>query len=327
MAELIGRDIPTIRPTDGFSPEADADALRAAMKGLGTNEKEIIRVLCHRTCVERLHIASKYQQMHGRVLVDDLKSELSGNFETVMVALLSPIQQYLAKELRDAMKGAGTDERALVDILAAQNNAQIRQIKQEYKMMFGRKLEEDLKSETSGDFGRMILALANGDRDESADIDPEHVSQLELQLYVAGEAKLGTDEDTFIRILCNESWQTLRAVFADCDKQMGKPFADSIKKELSGDLKMGMKAIYNVVQNKHTYFAKELHSAMAGLGTRDRQLIRLVVSRSEIDLGNIKQEYSNLFKKGLEADIKGDTSGDYRRALLAIVQGGAYFEL
>merc|ERR1712142_1346760 len=132
--ELIGKDIPTIRPTDGFSPEADADALRAAMKGLGTNEKEIIRILCYRTCHERLQIASKYQQMHGRVLVDDLKKELSGNFETVIVALMSPIQQYLAKELRDAMKGVGTDERALVDILATQNNAQIRQIKQEYRM-------------------------------------------------------------------------------------------------------------------------------------------------------------------------------------------------
>merc|ERR1719187_1537006 len=105
-------------------------------------------------------------------------------------------------------------------------------------MMFRRKLEDDLKSETSGDFGRMIISLANGDRDESADIDPEHVSQLELQLYVAGEAKLGTDEETFIKILCNESWQTLRHVFSDCEKQMGKPFEESLKKELSGDFKM-----------------------------------------------------------------------------------------
>ena len=39
-------------------------------------------------------------------------------------------------------------------------------------MLFQRSLNEDLKSETSGDFGKMILALANGDRDESVDIDP-----------------------------------------------------------------------------------------------------------------------------------------------------------
>jgi hypothetical protein len=35
-------------------------------------------------------------------------------------------------------------------------------------------------------------------------------------------------------------------------------------------------------RNKYAYFAHELHAAMAGLGTRDDDLIRLLVSKSEV---------------------------------------------
>ncbi|KIH58935.1 Annexin [Ancylostoma duodenale] len=58
-----------------------------------------------------------------------------------------------------------------------------------------------------------------------------------------------------------------------------------------------------------------------GLGTRDNDLIRVLVTRSEVDLELIKQEFQALYNKPLDDMIKGDTSGQYRDALLAIVVG------
>lgn len=58
---------------------------------------------------------------------------------------------------------------------------------------------------------------------------------------------------------------------------------------------------------------------MKGMGTDDTTLIRVIVSRSEVDLVQIKEEFLRMYQKTLATMIKGDTSGDYRKMLLKIV--------
>jgi annexin A7/11 len=101
-----------------------------------------------------------------------------------------------------------------------------------------------------------------------------------------------------------------------------------------------------IVRNRPAYFAERLELAMRGLSTDHNTLIRIIVSRSEIDLANIKLEYERMYGKTLYGSVEviknmdatqisfdcrkindkcnfinsqNATSGDYRRSLLALI--------
>ena len=66
-------------------------------------------------------------------LIEDLKSELGGNFESVIIGLMMPTVEYCAKQVHSAIKGAGTDEELLVEILCSRCNEEVQQIAAAYE--------------------------------------------------------------------------------------------------------------------------------------------------------------------------------------------------
>lgn len=291
------------------------------MKGWGTDEKAIIDVLCARSGDQRLTIVRTYKQMFGRDLVADIKSELRGRFESIMLGLLYPMEEFLARELRAAMKGLGTDEDCLVEILCTRSNKDIQDIKGCYSQVFGRDLENDIRSETSGDFRRILISMCNAHRQEGNAPNAAQARNDAQMLQQAGVMKWGTEESVFNQILANQSYDHLRLVFQEYQNMSGRNILQAIQSEMSGDLRTAYLAIAKCVINIPYYFAEKLYRSMKGAGTADKALIRIIVSRCEVDLAQIKEEYVRNFKVELHDAIRTDTSGDYRQALLLLVQG------
>uniref|UniRef100_A0A8C3T7F6 Annexin n=1 Tax=Chelydra serpentina TaxID=8475 RepID=A0A8C3T7F6_CHESE len=332
MPSYSGSVMPTITPgtsgnrgtiTDapGFDPLRDAEVLRKAMKGFGTDEQAIIDCLGSRSNKQRQQIILSFKTAYGKDLIKDLKSELSGNFEKTILAMLKTPVVYDVSEIKEAIKGAGTDEACLIEIMSSRSNEHIREISRTYKTEFKKTLEEAIRSDTSGHFQRLLISLSQGNRDESTNVDMSVVQRDVQELYAAGESRLGTDESKFNAILCTRSRTHLRAVFSEYQRMCNRDIEKSIAREMSGDLESGMVAVVKCMKNTPAFFAERLHKAMKGAGTKDRTLIRIMVSRSEVDLLDIRAEYKRMYGKSVYADITGDTSGDYRKILLKLCGG------
>uniref|UniRef100_A0A4W6CFZ2 Annexin n=1 Tax=Lates calcarifer TaxID=8187 RepID=A0A4W6CFZ2_LATCA len=289
----------TVKDKANFKVEEDVAALRKAIEGLGTTEKTLIDVLTQRSNAQRQLIATAYEKATGRKLVADLEGDTHGDFEDLLVALVTPPAVYDCHEVINAIKGPGTTESTLTEIFASRSNRQIKAISETYLAETGRSMIHDLQSDVSGDYGKALLILAEA-------------------LYEAGEKKWGTDEDKFIDILCHRSIPQLRQTLVEYKNISKKTLQESIESEMSGNLEKLLVAVVKCVKSVPAYLAERLFKSMKGAGTTESVLTRILVSRSEIDLLDIKAEYKKLFGYSLYSQLESEVSGSYGDALKSL---------
>ncbi|CAH2276049.1 annexin A6 isoform X1 [Pelobates cultripes] len=330
MSSQGGRYRGSVKDFPDFDASQDAETLYKAMKGFGSDKEAILDLITTRRNHQRIEIIQAYKSLYGKDLIEDLKYELTGKFERLIVGLMRPPAYCDAKEIKDAIDGVGTDEKCLIEILASRDNQQIHALVEAYKDAYGRDLETDVVKDTSGHFKKMLVVLLQGTREEDDIVSEDLVMQDATDLFDAGEQKWGTDEAQFIYILGSRSKTHLQLVFDEYEKIAGKPIEESIKGELSGDFEKLMLAVVKCVRSIKDYFATRLYKAMKGMGTADNTLIRIMVSRSEVDMMDIRESFRTQYEKSLYSMIKNDTSGEYKKALLNLCGGdddaaGEYF--
>ena len=301
-----------------MSIEADAQALRDAMKGFGTNEDALIKIVANRTNQQRMAIKEAYKTAFGRDLVSDLKSELRGKLEDAMVALFTEPIEYDCDSLKKAMKGIGTDEDSLIEIITSRPNWMLKKIKEKYKEKYKKDLESAIKSETSGDLERLLVSILQCKRSENNNPNMEQCAEQAQQLFEAGEAKWGTDSAVFNKIFTGCSPAEIACIAREYHKISGHTILDGINKEFSGNTKKALRSIVYATISPSEYFATRVKDAIKGFGTNDHLLIRVLVTRDEIDMPQIKQYYKQLYGKDMVEDIKKDISGDYRKLMIEL---------
>lgn len=308
----------TVTPYPNFNASDDTAILRRAIESKGVNEDAIIEVLVKRSNEQRQRIKEVYETENGKKLTDNLKAALTGHLEDICLALLMTPAQNDAYQLMKATKGLGTDEEVLTEILATRTNQEIREIKKAFKQEYKQELEEVIKSETSGNYTKILLELLSGGRDESTRIDNDLVSKDAKMLLKLCEQGSGFNVSTFTDLMTKRSYPHLRKVLETFGKQTDVKLPTVLKKELKGDTENCLIDLAKYAWNTPAVFAQKLVKALEKPGTCEKTLNRILVSRSEVDLKKIKEVYWNCQQRSLNDDIEKDTKEHYRKVLLSL---------
>ena len=300
----IPQPMPQNIPIDQKRVDEDAASLRKAMKGFGTDEKAIIKIIANRTNRERLAMIDSFKRQFNRDLLKDLKSELSGKFEDATLALFKDPIEYDCYSLNKAMKGAGTNEDTLIEILATRPNYYINDIKQKYRLLYSKTLEEHLSSELSGDLKKVMLTLASAFRSTNTNADITDCTNKVEQLYKAGEKRLGTDEKVFYDILTKASPEEIKMMDKLYTQKYNHGLLKAIDKEFSGDLKklseqlkLDLAYLQNILSVLQTFEPSGVFATC----------LRECLSAQLADIGRL-DEMMKIFLEHLDLLAKGDIS-------------------
>ncbi|XVF15178.1 hypothetical protein REPUB_Repub09cG0128100 [Reevesia pubescens] len=303
------------------SPSEDAEQLRKAFEGWGTNEQLIIDILAHRTAPQRNLIRKTYDETYGEDLLKTLDKELSSDFErSVLLFTLDPAERdaFLANE---AIKRFTHSNSVLMEISCTRSSYELFNVRKAYHARYKKSLEEDVAQHTTGDYRKLLVPLVSAFRYEGEEVNMILAKSEAKILRDKISDKHYTDEEV-IRIVTTRSKAQLNATLNHYNTAYGNAINKDLKADPKDEFLKFLRAVIKCLTVPEKYFEKVLRQAINKLGTDEWALTRVVTTRAEVDMVRIKEEYQRRNSVPLEKAIAGDTSGDYERMLLALIGSG-----
>lgn len=291
--------------------------IEAAYRGMGTDEKKVIDAVAPASNAALVQACIEYNRLFHKDLIAETKRETSGNFEDGLVALLTQQSVLDARNCQKAMRGLGTDEDRLDEILLFRTAPQIDEIKRAFLAEFKKDLVAEVRSETSGHLQAIYVACLTN---RTPFRDFKQAADMADELYRAGEGKTGTDNGVFARIFGSAEPLLLENIGRVYIMKYQKSLSEVCKSEFDfTDRKDFRRCCQNALDGYGRFLGKRLVKSMRGLGTDDGMLIRLIVShRASGALYGANEYLIDSTQKSLVAWIKDETSGDYRTLLVAL---------
>lgn len=251
-----------------------------------------------------------FQAITGTFLEAFLQKHLSKDFETLVLMLYKPRPQLLCELIRGATKGAGTDEKCLIDVLLTIEAHEVREIRRLYHQLYNDSLGDVVRNDCGDKYmwAKLVNAVATGDR------IPRDSQQLEEDLVLVRKAietkGVKSDEvSTWIRIFATYTradFRQLHRMYST--KYNGESLRVGVEDEFKGLDEYAFKLAHDFLYDPCCAAAFSMNVAFAGSGNDPATLNRITAMHFRECKGckyYYKKVYGQSFEERCESELKG----------------------
>ncbi|XP_027339454.1 annexin D8-like [Abrus precatorius] len=301
------------------SPYEDAETIKKACKGFGTDESSLISILAHRNVAQRKLVRQAYEEIYHEDLIQQLKSELSGSFERAICNWTMDPAERDASLINEALKKERVPNyRVIIEIACTRTSEEFLAVKRSYQFLYKHCLEEDVASTTIGDIRRLLAAVISTYRYDGDEFD-ESMAHSEANIVHQIIEKKAFNDDEIIRILSTRSKKQLCATFSIFRNMYGTTITKGLLGTPSDEYMVALRTVIRCIKNPQRYMTKVLCHALNDLVTEEHALSRVIITRAEKDLNEIKDLYFKRNSVTLHNSVAQKTSGNYKNFLLALL--------
>jgi len=222
-----------------------------------------------------------------------------------------------AKRMKFAMTGSGTDEDAILRIIAGRSYLQLLEIAEKFKACYGEELVDSMKGELGGNLEKVCVKRMQ--------------SRWEL---IADRARwamkgMGTNDNALCRQICPRLPAEIEKIKATYKKMFDRDLEKDVKSETGSDYEKLLVAVLSAGREPENdpdqglaqSEAQKLYKAGEGKwGTDESTFNRIIAMRSYRQLQATFNAYKTCSDKTIEQAIKSEMGGDLERAMLHVVK-------
>ncbi|KAM7509065.1 hypothetical protein LguiA_019518 [Lonicera macranthoides] len=225
-----------------------------------------------------------------------------------------------ARMAREALiRGPSKSYGVLIEIACSRSSEELLGARKAYHSLFERSLEEDVAAHVSGGERKLLAALVSSYRYEGPRVS-EETAKAEAKILSSAiknaVKKKPIEDEEVVRILTTRSKLHIKAIAQHYKEISG----NNIEEDLAADL-----SLTETVQCLYTpqaYYSKVLEGVFKN-GIDDKEaLSRVIVTRADVDIKKIKEEYHKSYGVELTKKIEDTVNGNYRDFLLTLVARG-----
>ena len=205
---------------------------------------------------EHVKLREDYQAKYSKDLLKEIESNFKKDFKEVLLGFYKSPAEYDGDLLYNAMKGIGSDKEVITEVLCFGHD-RLEEIKKKFQEKYGNELIPEVKSETSGDYQKTTLLLLEGKRGTNSSPNLEECTKIAKELYDAGEGKIGTNEEVFIKYFTSLSPEELLLTCKEYHKNHKKNILDVIDNEFDGNTRDLLKIILFGLYAPSEFYARQ----------------------------------------------------------------------